>query len=195
MKIYIQWTTDPAQDWVEIDSSQWRGLAKRPVPVGDEIIDGLSGWPFCINCQGVTFKADHYAVIDVPSGIIIASWNDDPDDWPVDEFVGQIALFEPIQPDPAIGGRMNTKQTFNVFAGVTVFNRLSQTSPVNRTLDIFDNFAPPGQIKKMSDFKGNQLSTLYANSDLIRHGINVSDMLANDHDVVRTVHGWREWII
>ncbi len=195
MKIYIQWTTNPAQDWAEIDSSDWNVLLKKQVPVGGEIVDASLGYIYAINCQGVIYSGrDHYAVLDVPNGTIVGAWSDDIDDDPADKWAGDVTLFEPIQPDPAINNKMNTKQSFNVYAGTTIFERMENDSAVNVILKPFGDLIPIGQLKKYSDLNENQLKTIYSNRDEIRHGIWVSDKLAADHEAVRTLHGWREWI-
>jgi len=196
VKIYIQWTNAVPQDWVEIDSSAWNALPKKPVPVGGEVIDASLGWVYAINCQGVIFSGrDHYAIVDVAKGTIVGGWNDDINDEPVDLWAGDLGLFEPIQPDPALGGKMNTKQSYSVYAGSTVFARMTGKTPANVTLDIFDNFTPPGQTKKYSELNSNQLKNIYTQRNEIRHGILVSDQLSADHESVRTLHGWREWVV
>jgi len=196
MKIYIQWTTDPAQDWVLIDSADWSSLPKKPEPVGGEVVDSSLGWVYSINCQGCMFSGDHYAIVDLPDGsTAVASWTDDIDDRPESEFHGTIGIFL----DPAYDSHpkvqaVNTQQQFNVYANGLIFNRIQSDPAENRSLDIFDNFVPPGQTKKMSEFKPGELDRLYQKSNLIRHGINVSEQLHSDHQSVKTVRGWREWI-
>lgn len=196
MKIFIQWTTDPASDWIEIDSSEWRSLPKKLEPIGGEVIDNTPGWVYAINCQGCRFSGDHYAIMDMPNETTaVISWTDDIGDRPEDEFHGTIALFK----DPAFDSdprvmKVNTRQQFNVFANKKIFDLINTSPSSNRSLNIFDNLIIPGQAKKLFELKGTLLQALYANSDLIRHGINVSEELSNEHRSIQKDHGWREWI-
>lgn len=196
MKVYVQWTTDPAQDWVEIDSSEWNALPKRPVPTGGEVIDDQPGWVWSINCQGLMLQGfDHYAVADIGDETMMAGWRDDDQDPSFDDFVAKVWFFKDPAPDPGIGGRPNTVQRQLIFHGDIIGQKWSGVTLQRTVLDVFDNFAIPGQSRRYSELNQNQLAALYQNRDEIRHGINVSEELMQAHIDAQTLHGWREWII
>jgi len=178
MKIFIQWTTDPVRDWVEMDSKDWPSIAKKPAPIGGEIIYRTPGWIYTINCQGVIFAGDHYCVRDLRDGSTeITAWTDDIDDRPEDEFYSMAALFIPpgYDGDPRVK-QTNTRQQFNIYANKTIANLMAEGVCSNRQLfGLFSDFIPP-------------------KDSLIRHGINVPDQLSDEHKRIRAVHGWREWI-
>lgn len=197
MKLYVQWSTDPPTDWIQIDSSEWASLPKKPVPVGGEVIDSTPGWVAGINCQGVHFSGDHYAVIDTAQGTVIASWVDDLDDRPAGDFHASVILFTPPFADPAIGGRMNVLQQDQGFYGANLLPERLATTYATLQVDSFDNLVIPGQqgqAKRYSQMNQQQIDNLYSGNNLIRHGINMPDALWDQHKAARTTHGWREWI-
>ncbi len=187
MKIYIQWTTDPAQDWVEIDSSQWEALRKKPVPVGGEIIDGTFGWITAVNVMGNVFEHhDNITVIPLPSTgpadpiLKVVCWSDDPDDYPVGEFAAYEWTFWDIQPDirAEYGGAMNTRSQVKAFCGSSKMKWWRDTTNLNVqnwTFSPYSNFIKP------------------ADPSIIRHGKWMDDVLMADHQLIRSKHGWREW--
>ncbi len=178
MKILIQWTTNPARGWVEMDSSQWSTLPKKPLPVGGEIIDNTPGWIYAINCQGVIFSGDHYCVKDLRGGgVEIITWTDDLDDRPEDEFYSLNAFLIPpgYDGDPSVK-KINTRQQYNIYANKKIADLLAEGVCSNRQmLGSFKDFIPPSD-------------------ELVRHGINVPDNLSEGHKKIVTIRGWREWI-
>ena len=70
MKLLLQWTLAAPGDWLEVDSADWPTLARRPLPQPGELgaADNAPGHIFRLNCQGVCFEGDHYAVEDLPGG-------------------------------------------------------------------------------------------------------------------------------
>ena len=172
MRVDIQWTTDPAQDWITIDSRDWFKLPKKDEPVGGEIIDSTLGWIWSVNVQGVAFSADHYAVVHQQGQGFVAvyAWNDDPDDYPLGEKYGMLWVFRPVAPDPNLGGRDNTAQTMDFYGEVDILSR--KTSGNKHT---FAEFDPPIQ------------------SNRIRHGIQIPDELADTHRAFPSAK-WSDWI-
>jgi hypothetical protein len=94
MKIRVQWATNPARGWEVYDHTEWPDLPTKPAPVGGEVLDDQPGWIFDLNVQGVFFRgSDHYAVY--PSGptLVVATWNDDPEDREEAEFYANVWTF------------------------------------------------------------------------------------------------------
>ncbi len=177
MKMYVQWATAVATEWVEIDSADWATLPAKDEPQGGELRDSAPGWVNMINVQGVRISGDHLAVEDVGEAVRVSQWNDDPQDRPSSEFVGKVWTFQPVQPDAAIGGRMNTRIGFDVFCGAGLrggweANLSRQLQSVNR----WSQFAPP-------------------DAALTRHGIWMPDRDFELHRWMsdRTQIGWHDW--
>lgn len=170
MKIAVQWTKANPTDWEFIDSADWGTLPAKPVPVGGEVIDNTPGWVTAVCIQGVTFEMDHISVMDLPlvNGCKVFSWYDDTDDTPASDHIAVIHDFLPLAPDPAIGGRYNTRQTFEGFGG----------SRVRQNSQAFN--------KPMQQFNKNpNLHEL--------HAINMPDELYAAHKAARTPLWWRDW--
>jgi hypothetical protein len=111
MKIYIQWATNPASDWVMYDHRDWPDLPYKPVPKGGEVIDEKQGWILRLNVQGVIFSEDHIAMKEKDGKLLVQSYNDDT----IDELGNEIKsgslaavdfYFDTVAPDAAIGGRL-----------------------------------------------------------------------------------------
>lgn len=189
MKVLVQWTRANPTDWEEYDSTQWTTIPKKPVPVGGEIIDDDPGWIHAICIQGVVFiSSDHYVVWhDQPTvgDVSVVIWNNDPVDWD-GLFHAQWWIFQNPAPDPVFGGRINTRQWQQIYG------EQSYTAGL-----------PPGIIKTHPDRittvenwnKFRQRFDPDFDGPLVKHGIWVDDALNDQHKAVRTIHGWREWII
>lgn len=175
MKILVQWALVAPEDWQEMDSDEWPRLPKKPVPVGGEGIDNRRGWIFDLNVQGVTFAGyDHYAVSPSDEGAIkVTAWNDDPEDYQPGRFFGIHAYFQDPSPDPDLGGLVNTRQRFEIYAQELVAPYFPPTT--NRTLSPWEDFKP-----------ASVANTL--------HGIWLPDHLAKAHSMSRRESNWREWI-
>jgi hypothetical protein len=126
--------------------------------------------------QGVHFVHDHCAVQNLPGGALrVISWNDDPEDYLSDEFYAQVWTFQPLRPDPALGGALNTDQQVIVYAAPAAMERFSaQGEVVNRELRPWSEFTAP-----LPSF--------------CRHGVWLPDGLYAEHmDALQPVD-WREW--
>jgi len=102
MKIFIQHATDPKTRPEQLDSSEWANLPKKREPDGTEVIDSTKGWIQSLSVHGVTFKGDHYAILENTSGFAIGSikvvmWNDDPTDRTPDEMLARERVFQPMR--------------------------------------------------------------------------------------------------
>lgn len=96
MKLYVQWTTSPANPrWELLDSKDWKNTPKKPEPP-DGKLDDAKGLVHQINVQGMRFSADHYAVIDEGESIRVIAWNDDPGDYSEEEFEADEVIFYPV---------------------------------------------------------------------------------------------------
>ena len=174
MRTLVQWTTASPQDWQEIDSRDWGLTAKKKEPQGNAPVvpDGGPGWVHALCVQGNVWEGyDHLAVEDLPGGEVrVVAWCDDPDDWPPGKRWARVAVIRSLAPDPQFGGAFNTAMTQEVFAeNPTPFTAFGL--PVRP----WSEFAPPAQA-------------------IQRHGAWVDDATHARHAVVRTVHGWREWV-
>jgi len=87
MKVLVQWARTRPQGWCVYDSADWQQIIKKTLPVGDDIIDDSEGWVHRLNVQGISFSADHYAVIHHADHVEVITWNDDTEDWLPHEFM------------------------------------------------------------------------------------------------------------
>lgn len=200
MKLYIQWTTDPPTDWVQIDSSEWASLPKKPVPTGGEVIDSTPGWVHAINCGATIMSADHYVVQDLANNkTMVMGWNDDPDDYDPADFWAEMWLIDSVMTEvPRLGPGANGVYQLRKFGGANIL----PTSPepegiryLERTP--FDDMVLPGQQgqqRRFADMNAQQLNNLYNNS-LVKHGIGTSDALHEAHVAIRTPHTYMEWLV
>jgi hypothetical protein len=119
-----------------------------------------------LNVQGVIFEGwDHYAVGSVTGGCTVTVWNDDPDGDPPQRWT----FYDPA-PDPSFDGRMNTRQQLDVFRDD---DPLRETSTSMGKARKRRTFTPPAGA---------------------RHGRWVSNLLHEQHQRVRSVRGWHEWV-
>ena len=72
MKVLVQWARAQTSNWMQIDSRDWKLLAKRPRPNGDSL-DSKMGWVAAVNIQGVVMCGDSYAIEDLPDGSVQAT--------------------------------------------------------------------------------------------------------------------------
>ncbi len=116
MKMYVQWASDPAGNWQQLDSANWEASPKKSAPPEDRApvfadpgdiqsdvvgftgtaitVDNTPGWIYALNVFGVIFHADHIAVSHIAANHIrVASWNDDLDDPGTNFLNGQIRDF------------------------------------------------------------------------------------------------------
>lgn len=175
MKSFIQWTKGTPEDSEEIDSALWSELPRKPLPVGGEIIDNVSGWAMDVNIQGISAAgADHIHIVDLndgSGGVVFSYWFDDIDDIPPDRFHAEVWTLLPLAPDARIGGAINTRQSKVVYAAPA--HLAAMTLPIENTvIRPWSEFVPP------------------ANPC---HGKWVSPASLTEHQRVATSHGWREW--
>lgn len=175
MKLQVQWTLAAPQPYEWIDSSEWAGLPFKAEPIGGEIIDEIKGWPYAIACQGIPMYADHYAVEDGIDSIVIYTWNDDPEDYPVGEKFGAIWEFFPI-------GVSNTNQKLERFGEENYLAKLVQAS----------EWTCAGEIGTRREVERKAWNFYrYPAEALIRHGIWVPDPTIYD---VFEPASWLAWI-
>lgn len=169
MKILLQSTLLTPADWVEHDHTDWASLPKKRLPPGT--IDDVHGWCHAVNVQGRCFQADHYHVREIPDGLRLTAWNDDPVDYPLGERYARVVDFLFCVPDASLGGAINTRQSQVVFAESGARARMS--AAIGTTFRDWTNFIPP--------------------TTDVMHGIQVPDLLHIDHLSIRSSRGWREW--
>ena len=178
MKCCLQWTQQNPTDWIELDSSAWESLAKRPVPDVGELggVDDTPGWVFDLNIQGYQFAgADHYAVEDVGGGgVRVTVWNDDAGDILPDEFFAEVWTLMPLAADANLGGAINTVQSRVVYAAPTAFAKWTKYPIENTTVKPWSEFVAP-------------------DAAVTRHGIWATDVLAGTHEKAVTEQGWRDF--
>jgi len=173
VKVFLQSTLDVPADWAEHDSTAWASLPKKAEPRGGETIDDVVGWCHGLNVQGVCFQADHYHVRDIPDGLRVTVWYDDPTLAPKTRYARVWDILFSAS-DITLGGAINTRQSEIIYAESVKFAQLNASGPVeNSVLREWSLFIPP--------------------TSNIMHGKEVDDSLHERHLVVRSIHGWREW--
>lgn len=177
MRVLLQWTQRNPRDWVAIDSAAWAALPDLGVPaegqVGGE--NDVPGWVHSLNCQGVSFVGDHYAVEHLPDGCRVTVWWDDLDSYPDGQWYARRWTFLPLAPDPRFGGAINTRQSQVVYAQPEAMALFDAAGPVENT-----EYRPWGEF-------------VLPPSLAVRHGIWVTDGLNLAHERAQSPHGWREW--
>ncbi len=137
-------------------------------------------------------------MIDNPDGSVsIITLTNDVDDRPEEEHYVLLGTFlEPAMDNDKRVMQINTRQQYEVYANQYITNLLNQSVSSNRQLmGTLGDYIIPGQSKRYDEFKGNQLKNFLIGSDLIRHGIGVSDIMHKEHMDIRTIHDWKEWIV
>ena len=172
MKLLVQWTQSNPNDWVEIDSSEWASLPKRPEPKGGEGIDDSPGWIYGVNVMGTVFIGnDHIAIEDInDTDIKVTTWSDDLDDY--SERNAMVTIFKPHGPSAIRRGAIVTNNSAVKYSEGKKYELLNGKNFPN--LKYYDEFVPPDE-------------------KVTRHGIWIPDRLADQHDNIRARHGWREW--
>lgn len=186
--LHVQWTTNPVSTVAPLDPSEWINLPKLPLPIGGETIDSSPGWVRCVLCQGLDPSGDHVAVEPLPGdshGCKITTWNDDPDDWLVDEFHASVWTIPSLFNDPAVDRRWNTRQHLTVFAaGVRLAENIKKarsgwTAGIGIDVVVlpWSDFVPPAE-------------------SITRHGIWMPDALFEKSArlVPRALRDWRSSI-
>ena len=173
MKFLFQPTLATPGEWEEYDSGDWRGLAKKDLPIGREAIDDVRGWCHGINVQGVEFQADHYHVEPIAGGLRVTVINDDPIDFPAGFRFARVWDFLPLAEDPAFGGAFNTRQTQTVYHEVNA--QVGQRTPKKNTTFLpFAQFTSPP-------------------ADALMHGKQTTNALNQAHRQKRGIRGWRNF--
>lgn len=191
MIVYLQWALAVPEGWQQWDvtgNAQIRNAAKKAEPVGGEVLDQTPGWLMAANIQGVGISGgDHVALMHEKVGqgpsaedkLTVASWGDDPDDWPVGNRWAKVWTFLPPAPDPNYGGMMNTRQTGQRYA-----------DPGGELATGWDQHGTP--YLPYAQFLSDVLPTI--DSRNVFHGIWVDDASYQAHRALQTRHDWMEWI-
>ncbi len=169
MRVLYQWATLTPSDWLEVDAARWVDLAKKPAPPPRNLDDD-GGWVNRVCVQGVEFTADWYAVEPWEDGCRVTAV-----DVEADRRKASVWTFRPLAPDPAFGGRYNTRQTKVVYAGQAIRDWYDQMgSPVDFEVRPWVEFPRPDET-------------------LIRYGVTMPQALYGRHEGARRQVGWREW--
>jgi hypothetical protein len=175
MKLLVQWATEHPRGWVELDSSEWAALAKKPVPVGGEEIDDAPGWLSNVCVQGMcSGSVDHVAVEHLDNGVRVTLWKDDPEDYEPSEFFARVLTFHPLKPDSRLGGAINTDIESVMYAGADRLKELEAVDFADTEVKPWSEFVPPPEA-------------------ITRHGIWLTDELAAAHRPLAVPPSWREW--
>ena len=175
MKLLVQWATKHPKGWVELDSSEWDALPKKPDPIGGEVIDDEPGWLSNVCVQGqCTGSADHVAVEHLDDSVRVTLWNDDPEDYEPGQYFARVLTFHPLKPDLALGGAINTDIDSVMYAGADRFKELEAVDFADTAVRPWSEFVPPPE-------------------SITRHGIWLTDELANAHRPLAVPPSWREW--
>ena len=174
MLVYIQWAQRDPEDWFPVQHQAFGALANRPVPTR-RLNDNAPGYIQAICVQGVVLENwDHYGVepvmVGTEPGIAVAGWNDDPEDGFTEPF-GQRWTFLDPAPDPRLNGRINTRQSLDVY-GPDWYTQHWETTP-NATRHPWSDFQPPADV---------------------RHGVWQSDRAYAQGQQTRSPRRWEEWV-
>lgn len=185
MKVLYQWALRNPPDWTEIDPhaspTAWSSLQKRARPTGVQDPGNQRGWINAVNCQGVVFEHDVYVVEPITVGgeqaLRVYGINDQTE--PSDRFQAHVWTFLPLAPDPAHGGRLNTRQSVVWYFAPTVYNE---------TLANFGaaGLPPNATLRPWSEF-------VYPPESLRRYGVQLVEASFAAHRTRRAARGWTDW--
>lgn len=183
MKVCIQWATNPHSKFEIIDSKEWTNIPKKNEPHGTEVVNDIKGWIQSVCVYGVTFKADHYAIIENPRGYPIGSvkvvmWNDDPQERTPNETYAREWFFQPMK-------LKNRKWIPPQNQIVYISEIMKQQWEGQGILPLFTG-GTKVLVKPFSDFISPEES-------LIRHGVWLSNELNEVYERSES-HSWREWL-
>jgi hypothetical protein len=186
MKVLYQWTQGVPGDWLEVESADWPALPERPLPSTSELggADNNPGWIHRLNCQGVSFIGDHYAVEDIPGGCRITAWWDDLDSYPDGQWYARVMTFLDPAPD-TVTGLMNTRQSQVIYAQPDALATFAAAYHV--AVADLDTAVENCVFRPWADFVPPPTSA-------VRHGIWTSDELNVGHEQALSTRGWREWV-
>lgn len=181
--MYVQWATNPAQDWVELDTKDWLLTPKLPIPDGSETLDSTLGWIFRINIQGVVFSGyDHYAVEDRGNHVLVHAWNSDLEDYDHEDLYASSWEFYEIRDEIYADNRGFIKNRWNT----------------NQNREIFGNSGfiqkMPKEIRSLVQRSHDDFAQIRLPDVRTRHGVWV-----HEQSVFNTLgsfkpNGWRDWI-
>ncbi len=205
MKICVQWSTNPANDWVEIDSSDWASIPKKDVPPVDRqpvfrdesglgspvvgffgpefVINEVPGWICRVCVHGMVMDGDHISIVELEDGIEVACWNDD--------------LADPGSGLPDASVRRFYSDLVDKTFQISSISRM-RLQGFRNELDLYiprekiNGFDAPwttgGQAKVLSydDF-------VVPDEYVTRHGVWITNDLLDKH-LGFTPSGWRHWV-
>lgn len=183
MKIFVQDATNPKSAFQELDSTEWKNLPKKREPDGTETVDDTKGWIQSLSVHGVTFKADHYAIVENPSGfprgsIKVVMWNDDPQERTPEETYVREWIFQPMK---LVKGKWIPPQSIILYLS----DIMKQDWEGRGILPIINNGVSV-PVKPYSEF-------VPPDDSLIRHGVWVSEALNLEYEK-EEMHSYRESI-
>lgn len=184
MRLYVQWARRNVLDWQLADSDTWTSLPSKPAvePGTTPPLTNTNGWIAGLSCQGVDFSgSDHFHARSDGDAAIVTVWNDGPVYNPPGQREAHVWRFDPLTPDPRIGGELNTKQSRTVYGEPGALVRLGY--PIGEYPDL----STPMIVRDWADFVPPLASE-------VRHGVLMTDADWEAHLARRTMHGWREWV-
>jgi hypothetical protein len=184
MRLYIQFARRNPLDWQLADSDTWTSLPSKaePAPGTTPNLNNVNGWIAGLNCQGVDFSgADHYHARSDGTAAIVTVWYDSPTFNPPGQREAHVWRFDPLTPDPRIGGQLNTQQSRTIYAEADALARLGYA------IGDYLEWDTPTLIRPWTAF-------LQPLASEVRHGVLMSDADWQAHLDRRTTHGWREWV-
>lgn len=181
MRVDIQWATQTPSESVTIDSSEWAGLPKKPLPDGNEVLDQEPGWLQRWNIQGCKpDTADHHAMEDQADGSLkVWSWCDDPEDYPDGDYYGTVTTFRPayIHPEERFCGKWHYEQHFTIYAAENTEHWRTRNSVPRQNVTI----------RPWSEFP-------YPDEAIVRHGVWLRDDQHEESQRLESKCGVFEWI-
>lgn len=166
--IAVQYTSANPRGFVPVHD--WNQVPKRPIPPNNDI----ENYIMMASVEGVEFQGDCHAAERIPGGWRYTCWNDDPDDFPPEDFKAMVWEFRGV-----VGTRELpfTNQTVTVYGGQNILDWYEGKTIIAS--------GGPLVVRPWSDF-------VKPDVEITRYGIWVPDHLYHAHQAHRRpqVHEW-----
>jgi len=165
----------------KLDSSDWKNLKKKPEPDGTETIDSTKGWIQSLSVHGVTFKADHYTIVENPLGfprgsIKVVMWNNDPQERTPEETYAREWIFQPM--------KLKNNKWYPPQNQIVYISEIMKQDWEGRGILPLFTGRKQVTVKPYEDF-------ITPEDSLIRHGVWVSEKLNLEYEK-EELHNYRE---
>lgn len=187
---YVQWALADPEDWEPFTISDWARLPRRAAPTTIGGQDNIKGWALAVDICGMVYEMFDKMTIVRGTGpqvgsIFVHRIGDDPDDWPPGQRWAMVDEIRMPRPDPRFGGAVNTWIRQTIYA--------EAAHPYGGIVE--DWVVEDGENGIVARRPFSEYS--YPNdSGPTRHifGVWLTDEKYAQHQQVRTLHNWRDWI-